>query len=147
MVLYGLMDLIERCIKQLSSGHQCPVEDLGHLTMTPLFAAIPVLQGSQHSISNHLESSLYSLYYLALGCKLPGCKVFETFAQCYLWWMTRVGAMMSRAPHDLDRIQDSELTEFMLRFHSVVFGWNEESGCCKHRVDVTVKRCAGDLQR
>ena len=139
MVACVLVDLIERCIVQVSSGRQSPVENLGHLTMTPLFAAVSVLQGCQHSISSHLESLFYSLYYLALGCKLPDCKVFETLAQCHLWWMTRLGAMMSRPPHDLDRIQDSELKEFMLRFHSVIFGWNEKSGCCKYRVNVTVK--------
>ena len=124
---------------QVSSGRESPVEDLGHLTMTPLFAAISVLQGFQHSISSHLESLFYSLYYVALGCKLPDCKVFETLVQCPLWWMTRVGAMLSQEPHGLDRIEDIELKEFMLRFHSVVFGWNEELRCCKYRGDVTVK--------
>ncbi|DBB07020.1 TPA: hypothetical protein ACH3X1_011611 [Trebouxia sp. C0004] len=151
MVACVLVNLIAICIVQACSGRQRPVEDLGHLTMTPLFAAILVLQGSKHSISSHLESLFYSLYYLALGCKLPDCKVFEKFAQCHLRWLTRFGATMSRPPHDLDRIQESELKEFMLRLHSVVFGWNEMSGCCKYRVDVTVKDvqeiCAGDLQR
>lgn len=61
-------------------GQGSSVEDLGPLTMTPLFAAISVLRGSQHSVSSHLESLFYSLYYLALNSKLPGDKVFTTYA-------------------------------------------------------------------
>lgn len=122
---------------KVSSGAQSPVEDLKKLTMTPLFKAISVLKGLQHSISSHLESLFYSLYYVALGSKMPDAKVFETFEKCALWWMIRSGAMMAQAPSHLDRIQDPELRSFMLRLHHVFFEWVEDLGCCKYRENVT----------
>ena len=134
---------------QVSSGTESPVEDLGKLTMTPLFGAISVLKGFQHSISSHLESLFYSLYYIALGSKMPDAKVFETFQKCDLWWMIRFGAMMAQAPSHLDCIQDSELRSFMLRLHHVFFDWVEDLGCCKYRENVTVSEvqevCSGGV--
>ncbi|DBA76250.1 TPA: hypothetical protein ACH3X1_009970 [Trebouxia sp. C0004] len=124
---------------RVSSGSESPVEDSGKITMTPLLGAISVLKGFQHSISSHLESLFYSLYYLALGSNLPDAKVFETFAHCNLWWMTRLGAMVSQSPCPVDHIEDSELRSFMLRLHHVLFKWIEELGCCKYREDVTVE--------
>ncbi len=50
--------------------------------------------------------------------------------------MATLGIMMSRPPYNLDRIQHSELKEFLLRFHSVLFGCNEESGCCKDAASI-----------
>ena len=129
----------KNCLLQVSSGSESPVEGLGKITMTPLFGAISVLKGFQHSINSHLESLFYSLYYLALGSNLPDAKVFETFAQCNLWWMTRFGAMVSQSPCHVDRIEDSELRSFMLRLHHVFSRWIEEPGCCKYRKDVTVE--------
>ena len=107
--------------------------------MTPLFGAISVLKGSQHSISSQLESLFYSLYYVALGSNLPDAKVFEMFPQCNLWWVSRAGAMVSEAPCHVDHIEDSELRSFMLRLHHVFFKRNEESGSCTYRENVSVK--------
>ncbi|DBA96037.1 TPA: hypothetical protein ACH3X1_001538 [Trebouxia sp. C0004] len=112
---------LNRNEREVSSGSERPVEDLGKITMTPLFGAISVLKGFQHSISSHLESLLYELYYLALGSNLADAKVFETFAQCNLWWMTRLGAMVSQSPCHADHIEDSKLRSFMLRLHHVFF--------------------------
>ena len=123
---------------QVSSGAESPVQDLGKLTMTPLFAAISVLKGLQHSICSHLESLFYSLYYVALGSKIPDAKVFETFQQCDPWWMIRSGAMMAQAPSHLDCIRDPELRSCMLRLHHVFFEWVENLECCKYRENVTV---------
>ena len=123
---------------QVASGAESPVEDLGKLTMTPLFGAISVLKGLQHSISRHLESLFYSLYYVALGSKMPDAKVFETFEHCDLWWMIRSGAMMAQAPSHLDCIRDPGLRSFMLCLHHVFFEWVENLGCCKYRKNVTV---------
>ena len=122
---------------QVSSGAESPVEVLGKVTMTPLFGAISVLKGLQHSISSHLESLFYSLYYVALGSKMPDAKVFEQFEKCDLWWMIRSGAMMAQAPSHLDRIRDPELRSFMLRLHHLFFEWVETLGC-KYRQNVTV---------
>ena len=130
--------LSEMGFVQVASGAESPVEDLGKLTMTPLFGAISVLKGLQHSISSHLESLFYSLYYVALGSKMPDAKVFETFEKCDLWWTIRSGAMMAQAPSHLDRIQDPELQSFMLRLHHVFFKWVDDLECCKYRENVTV---------
>lgn len=107
--------------------------------MTPLFGAISVLKGSRHTISSHLESLFYSLYYVAVGSNMPDAKVFETFAQCHLWWVSRQGTMVSELPCHVDRIHDSEVKSFMLRLHQVFFTWDEEQECCKYRKDVTVE--------
>jgi len=49
------------CLVQVSSGgHDCTVEDLGTLTMTPLFVAVSVLKGFQHSISSQLLLLFFS---------------------------------------------------------------------------------------
>lgn len=102
------------CLVQVSSGgHDCTVEDLGTLTMTPLFVAVSVLKGFQHSISSQLLLLFFSPDYLALGSKSPDDKVFEMFAKRDMWppwWMTRFGAMVSQEPCYLDCIEDSELT-------------------------------------
>lgn len=132
------MFLTDWSAAKVSLGTESLVEDLGKLTMTPLFGAISLLKGFQHSISSHLESLFYSLYYIALGSKMPDAKVFETFQKCDLWWMIRFGGMMAQAPSHLDCIQDSELRSFMLRLHHVFFDWIEDLGCCKYRENVTV---------
>lgn len=116
--------------------------------MTPLFAAISVLQGFQHSISSHLESLFYSLYYVALNSKLPAGEVFTAFSKCDLWWQARLGAMSSSTPSELDRIQDQELKAFMSCLHNVFFEWDQDKGSCTYRVDVSPEDvqavCKGD---
>lgn len=81
---YILKQQTKNCLLQVCSGSESPVEGLGKITMTPLFGAISVLEGFQHSISSYLESLFYSLYHLALGSDLPDANVFNTFAQSSL---------------------------------------------------------------
>lgn len=92
--------VLEVCSLPHSASGSCSTAGPGS---TLVFATVSVLQGFQHSISSHLESSFYSIHYVAVNSKLPG-QVFSAFSKCGVWWQARLGAMASSTPSELDRM-------------------------------------------